>query len=707
MMKELYLSPAGRDSNSGTLKRPLRRPAAALGRIREKRAKNARMDEINVFLAAGSYPIDNPLTFAPQDGGITFHGEDGAVIDGGIKIGGWREAEVNGQRAWTSQLSEVRNGCWYFRQLFVNGCRRPRARYPKFGYAPGETGNVLRIADKRESRNRKGWIFDSDFTFKPEPGDVENWPSLYDAEIVVFHLWTEDRLPQPRFHPETGWIECARQPVFRLNESFGDTLARYYIDNLYEALSEPGEWYLNRYKGTLTYLPMPNETIENTDVFAPRVRAFVRAAGISYNCEKKQGDPFGVTHVRDLRFEDLTFRHADWYQPQAEYLFHDAVEPPERPLATPPQAAIHAPGAVSLVTSQDCAITRCRIEHVGSYGIEIGPGCRGIEVSGNHLEDLGAGGIKVVGGELDEAGWRRTGYTSLCDNVIEQGGRVFYSGVGILLANTFENVVAHNRISDLFYSGMSIGWSWGYRETVSRDNLILCNEIDSIGQGLLSDLGAIYTLGVQPGTVIAGNRICNIAAYDYGSWGLYLDEGSSHMVVEHNLVYNTEGPCLNIHFGRENIIRHNVLLSKGGGIAGVGRADDFRSATFHHNLFIVPGGPVFLGGYGATPQESFSSDTNWFLYFPGHSLFCKEAPERDADSISWVDWEVAGNERHSECLELPAPSLPADSESVIKFLASRPETADFGLEHDQLLWKQAGPRPFSQRKPQWQPLWRR
>ena len=706
-MNTIHISTTGRDAWSGSAKRPLASLSGARDRIRERRAAGKLAGQVTVHLAAGRYELKEPLRLGYGDSDVTWRGEPDTIIDGGAAISRWKTTTVNGVEAWVADLPAVKRGEWNFRELFVDGKRRPRARYPKFGYdTPEALRNVLTIGEIRPPVGDPE-LFGGDCGFKPKPGDLQDWPSLYDAEIVVLHFWTEDRLPDLHLNSQTGWIESSRRTVFNLREAFGDELARYYVDNLFEALTEPGEWYLDRHRGKLFYIPLPGETPDNTAIFAPRLRGFVVAEGVPYNRDKTQGDITGVRPVRNVRFEGLTFRHADWIQPEGRMLAHDAQGMSERPLAACPQGAITVPGSIAFEAAEDCVVTNCRVEHVGFYGIEIGPGCRRIEVSGNHLEDLGAGGVKLHGGELDEAVWRRTGHCSVTDNTITQGGRIFHAGIGVLLGNAFENVVAHNHIHDFFYTGISLGWSWGYRETISRDNLILCNHIHNIGQGLLSDMGAIYCLGVQPGTVIAGNHVHEVLAHDYGSWGLYLDEGSSHMVVEQNFVHDMQGPCFNQHFGRENIVRHNVFMAGSGGMAAIGRPDDFWSANIDHNLFVTTDGIIYRGGYAGSPIESLRGDTNWIVMPRGTRLRCAKEAFSDGACIGWDEWLAAGHDRHTTLQRLSASELPrATVRAMRAFLKAQPTAEKLGLT-ERTMWTKAGIRPPARRKPLWQPLWRR
>ena len=90
------------------------------------------------------------------------------------------------------------------------------------------------------------------------------------------------------------------------------------------------------------------------------------------------------------------------------------------------------------------------------------------------------------------------------------------------------NLIAHNDISGPLQWAISVGWNWGYSAN-STNNIKICdNLIYDIGNGWLSDMGAIYTLGIQPDTVISGNVIYNVGCdegrYGYGGWGFNLAE---------------------------------------------------------------------------------------------------------------------------------------------------------------------------------------
>ncbi|MBT7913796.1 right-handed parallel beta-helix repeat-containing protein, partial [Candidatus Bathyarchaeota archaeon] len=283
---------------------------------------------------------------------------------------------------------------------------------------------------------------------------------------------------------------------------------------------------------------------------------------------------------------------------------------------------------------------------------------------------------------------RRTGLCRIADNEISAAGRIFHSGVGVLSMNAFQMAIVHNHIHDLFYTGVSCGWEWGYHQNVSRDNLIAWNHIHDIGQGLLSDMGGIYTLGVQPGTVLRGNLIHDVHSAHYGGWCIYPDEGSSHILIEHNVCYDADRNAFHQHYGRENVIRNNIFAFGGEAVCTYSRKEPHRGFTFMRNILVTSSLPLWNkaqsddAGSLEPEKERILCDLNL--------IFDTDAAEPTIHSrdrtFSLAAWREAGLDLHS----LVADPGFADLEKRDFSLAADSPVFTLGFEPIDL--SQVGPR---------------
>ena len=259
-----------------------------------------------------------------------------------------------------------------------------------------------------------------------------------------------------------------------------------------------------------------------------------------------------------------------------------------------------------------------------------------MRLAGNELAWIAAGGIKVNGAVDPEP--LRTGETIIVNNRLHHLGRLFHSGVGVLIMNAFGNTVAHNEISDLYYTGVSVGWVWGYGPSVSRDNRIEFNHIHHVGHGLLSDLGGVYTLGLSPGTVVRNNIVHHVEGHDKG-WGLYTDEGSTGIVLENNLVYRTSHGGFHQHYGRENIVRNNIFALGRDAQIVRSRDEPHRSFTFERNIVYYRTGDLFSSVWsGGT--DHFTVDHNLYWNAGG-------SPPR-FPAGGFQAWQALGFDKHSK-----------------------------------------------------------
>ncbi len=569
--------------------------------IRAHRAKGEWKNEpITIKLTDGTYFLDEPIVFGPQDGGspeapITYCAAANSqpVISGGRRLKGFKELVLNDKTVWVAEIPDVKAGQWYFRQLFVNGQRCTRARMPNEGW--------YRFTGLPTTRPETTWgEGQQEASFKP--GDLKRWNDLEDVEVVATSLWIESHLPIVEVDEAKHTVKFDRKSVFRLTNGHtpGD-FSRYYVENVFEGMDSPGEWYLNRKTGTLYYVPRPGEELKTAKVIAARLPLLMQVGAKS--------DPSPVT---DLHFKGLRFEHVDWSLPAD--------------LAGSRQAAVDVPGAVVLGNASRCTFHDCSASHVSTYGIELTAGCQENTIENCVLTDLGAGGIKIG---------HDTSKTSVTNCEIGPGGLIYHSAVGVWIGNSGDNTVTHNHIHDFYYTGVSVGWSWGYGDSKAVRNMIEFNHIHDIGKGMLADMGGIYTLGVSPGTTLRYNRIHDVDAYNIG-WGIYNDEGSTGILIENNIVYRTSHGGYHQHYGRENIIRNNVFAFGTSGQIIRSLEEDHLSFTFERNIVYFSEGPLL----GSTWKNGhYKLDSNCYWRTGGGSI--------DFAGMTFEQWRQKGFDTHS------------------------------------------------------------
>ena len=638
----IYVSKRGNKKFTGMLpdlnKEGTEGPFGSIIWARDHIRKKKYPGSVIVWIREGRYFLNEPLTFGPEDSApITYAAYPGeeVILDGGKKINGFQEQEVNSAKVWVAKIPEVEEGHWYFKQLFVNGERRNRPRLPKKGY--------YRIKDvPGMDLNKFMPNFRTNF-FYYHDNDLKNWKNLFDIDVMAVHYWNEERMPIKSLDEDSGKVTCTRTSTWPLKDDASKQFARYWVENVFEALTEPGEWYLDRKSGLLYYIPMPGESIEDTEIFAPRITQLLKLCG---NSEDSR-------YVTGLKFFGLTFEHTVWEQALTDGKKHEHwIQPADR--AGDYQGAVTVPGIIDLKGARNCTVENCRIRHGGFYGIEIAEGCTANRITGNEIYDLGAGGIKIGGADAGEPLYDQTSRNLVSGNHIHNSGHVFLSAVGILLTHTFGNEISRNHIHHLYYSGISCGWVWGYGESVTRDNIIEGNHIHHLGTGDLNDMGGIYTLGKQPGTVLRGNLIHDIRMFNYGGWAIYLDEGSSQILIEKNVCYNTDSEVIQQHYGRENIIRNNILAFSKLGQVSLSRVENHLSFTFERNIVITDGKPIFLARNGETLEKhGFYSNLNIFFDVSGGKISSgnEHRDEHSKVSISKVfyfdDMKAMGYDTHS------------------------------------------------------------
>ena len=627
-----YIAPNGNDQNSGRqYNQPLATLQKAVDEIRKINVDKSILSKpALIYLLGGTYELKQPVVINPstRDSAvqpiiINRYQNQRVILSGGREIKGWKK-QTNG---WlTTTIPEVAAGQWRFRQLFVNGVSRPRARKPNKGFliVKGMPEGTPKTADYHKDCQ----------SFEYTKGDINpGWKNLEEAEVIVYHFWTDSHLPIQSIDEKTNLITFKHKAGKVFTDDFTENGARYIIENVYEEIDTPGEWYLDRTSGKLTYFPYPDEQPDQISVYAPVLSELIRL----------EGDPENHKFVENITFRNLEFRYTNFELPKGNSNDNQG------------SASINA--AISLKGARNCNFSKCIISQIGNWAFELGNGCSFNLFKDNEIFNIAAGGFRVNGGNYTDSPFLRTCNNVISDNEIQSYGEVYPSAVGILIQRTEGNLVAHNLIHHGYYTGISIGWEWGYQRSVSRDNIVEFNHIHHIGQGLLSDMGGIYTLGVSPGTIIRNNLIHDVDANHYGGWGIYHDEGSTHILVENNIVYNTKFAGFNIHFCKEVTVRNNIFALGRLQQLSRSRVEKHKSVYFENNIIYWKEGSLLSGNWKDEPytfyfhpknkegtrevNETFDMDRN--LYFnPTKSL-----DEIDFNSKSFKEWQKGGKDTHS------------------------------------------------------------
>jgi hypothetical protein len=609
--------------------------AGARDAVRKARASGD-TSEVRVIFEAGTYAIVEPVVFEPVDGGVSYEAAPGAkvIISGGKKIEG---AMKDGM--WTAKVDPA----WRFEGLWVNGQRAQRARTPNEGFiqAMGQPQKPPGDAQPTGEPGKTLLSIESDY--------AKNLAMLtpaerHDVNVLVYFTWDMNRHRLENASP-SGELQFTGP----LPRSFF-SLAPFHnmrLENYRAALDAPGEWFLDR-PGTLLYIPRKGETV--TDVWAPIAPQWIVL----------RGDPKKNGFVNKLTFRGLSFEHQAWITPEGGAAFGQA----ESQLI----AAIEADGA------RDIVFEDCEFAHTMTNAVWFRRGCRNITLRKCHIHDLGAAGVKIGDPAISKDGPEHTSHVLVENTIIQGGGRVFPAGIGALIFHASDCTLRHCDIGDFFYSAVNIGWTWGYKPTPCARNTVEYCHLHHLGWAELSDMGAVYTLGPQPGTIIRNCHVHDIGCAAYGGWGLYNDEGSTGIVWENNLVHDTQDGGYHQHYGRGNIIRNNIFAFQKEVQIRRSKPEESMAFAFEQNIVLFSEGRLFGHLDKNWLDGRVQLDRNVYWKTGGRTF--------DLAGKTWDEWRFLGQ----------------DAESVIAdplFVA--PEKGDYTLRADSPALK-LGFKPFDWRE---------
>ncbi|WP_405660554.1 RICIN domain-containing protein [Streptomyces sp. NBC_00079] len=604
-----YVDPVnGSDSSSGTsTTAAFRTVQAAQAAVR---AVNANMsDDIVVNLRGGTYPLTAPVTFGTGDSGTNGHtvvyqaynGET-PVITGGKAVTGWTAAANGEYKAPVGSLN--------FRQLYVNGVRATRSRFPDVG-----SDFQLQGSDKTNK------------LLKVLSSQVSNWGQLSKVEMMLETQWGESYLRLKSISSSNGTANISIQDheagiLFQRPFPVLSDGSPLHFENAHEFLNEPGEFYVDTAAQTVYYKPRPGEDMSTASVQAPTLKTLFDVKGTNL------GSP-----AHDLRFSGITFTQTTWMEATDNgYLNAQGGNYNISADNSNNQYVDRPPAGVQAANADRVSFTGNTFTQMGATALDLSHGLHDSTVTGNLIHDIAGNGI-MVGKFSDPTVEYHTIYNpptspagedarevvknvTVKDNLITRTGEDYLGTAGIDAGFVNSTTIDHNDISDTPWAAISLGWGWQSAANAEGNNSISYNRIGNV-MNRLCDSAGIYHLSNDPGTVINGNYIHDAirgpAACGSAVAGIYTDEGSNNMTLSNNVLSHTDG-FINQNRNGSSVTLTNNKTSGDSVIKASGLESAYQGLAAKLNLaYNKPASSSSIFGTGTEPSKAVDNNgaTGW------------------------------------------------------------------------------------------------
>lgn len=663
----LYVATNGNDAWSGTLPEPndggSDGPFATLWRAKEavrelRGVGNILPGPVNVIIRGGTYFLDETLVLGAEDSGVqecqvTYQAYPGEkpILSGGLCVSGWKKYAEGLLRAY---LPESLGGFFRTRQLFHRGVRLPRARWPKCDPTdPIRTGWTFPESAVAGYETRAFHFAEDIFPNK--------WAKPHEGEVNMFcgHGWLKQIIPIDYVDNQQHIIRLAKDTFFANQPPWymrvGITPdSRFYVENMREDLTEPGEWCYDSSERML-YLKPPAD-FDPEAVVLPVLDCLIRLRETSW-----------------VRFRGLTFTQTavtgDNYHRNG-LLGYGAMFP------QPGQD--YCGETLHMINAKHCAIENCHFDQVGGNAVYLEQKCCNNQICYNEISYAGANGITLIGTEPFHPLFNK-----VTDNNIHHVGCILNYVAGVFMGMSDMNIVAHNSLYDLPHHAINLGTNGLGR------NIIEFNEIRRVCLEI-SDTGAINCWGDVPapgaglsikrdsersGHVIRYNLIVDVPGSmfkngcvvdDDSTRGIYLDDCTSNCHVYSNIIVRA-GYGLQIHGGKHNMVENNLLIDCGLGISccdwpplrpGNEQIKGmFTGNCFSHNIVVLKNLDKYVYLlYHWTEFVLAYCDKNVFWQMQGQqkaitsgdsSFVVSNFPQNSHPNVSLVDWQSMGFDQNS------------------------------------------------------------
>lgn len=624
-----FVSADGKDSNKGTIKRPFRTIEKALEAARKEKG------EITLYLREGVYRLSAPLTLTASDGNsekkltLTSFPNEKATISGGVLLNlDWQPYERGIWQAKVNQDVEID-------MLLVNGEIRHMARYPNYDEQAVRFHGTSSQATAPE--RVKGWKH-------PETGFLH---AMHNSDWGDFHYRIKGRKENGELILEGGWQNNRQSGLHPENRM---------VENIFEELDAPGEWFFDRDEKILYYYPLEGEQPATAVFETPQLKHLIEVRGT-------QAAPAENIVIRNL---NLT---------QTQRTFMEKYEPLLRSDWT-----VYRGAAVFFEGTENCTLTQCDLYNLGGNAVFFSKYNRQGEVSSSHFTNIGASAICFVGDtacvrspsfeysqfvpyeKMDlQKGPKGVNFPAQCivrDNLIHRIGLYEKQTTGVELSMCQSIVVSHNSIYDTPRAGINVSeGTWGGHCIEYNDVFETVKETGDHGsfnswgrdrfwhpnykemEELTTGHPEMILLDAVKTTTIRNNRF----RCDRG-WDIDLDDGSSNYHIYNNLCLNGG---IKLREGFYRVVENNIMVNN----------------SFHPHVWFLNSGDVFTRNIVMTDYQPIQI-RNWGLMID-YNIFATEAALNGARKNR--------TDLHSKACALPFRnpqagdfSFPDDAEVIVE-----------------------------------------
>jgi hypothetical protein len=583
---ELFVDAAGDDNASGTLEQPLGTLHKAVALCRSAPPGEMR----TIHLRGGTHYLPETIALTPPDGGasggpltIRSYGDEKATLSGGRRLEcAWKPFRDG---IFVCDLPEARDGTLFFTQLFADGVRQVRARYPNVGQLPPDMAAKGTSSHAVERARRAGYVNpvdavggdtadpqpdrDRDMTYDCEPAKgiifdpgaftAKRWARPQDAVIHIFQrsYWgnMQWHIKQIDYETNTIWFGEGGQQMGAKWTTEGSAIgkgSRYYIENVFEELDAPREWYLDKTEGRLYWMPEEGIDPNAVTIEVSQLQTLVAFEGTQQDS------------VEDITFEQIRFAHT-------ETTFFEQYEVPSLG-----DWALHRGGALRLEGTRNCTMRDCLFEGLGGNAVFANCFNRDLEVRGCTFRDVGDSGVLLVG-ELETTTGTQKRFPYECrveNNHFYDLGRYGKQTAAVYISRAKRITIGHNLIHDLPRAGICIGdGTWGGH--VIEYNHIHDTCLETMDHGPFNAWGRDrYWSAVHGQTEMLKTRCIDMGNpksdametvimrhnffVESRGWGLDLDDGASNYDIYNNVCV---GIGMKLREGAYRTIRNNIWVN--------------------------------------------------------------------------------------------------------------------------------------------------